>query len=270
MLYVDLSIPGTPQDQMGTPLDQAGTPPGPGTPLWTRQVPPWTRYTPQNQVHPQDQAGTPRTRQVPPWTRYTPQNQVHPPEPGTPPGPGRYPLDQAGTPLPGTRQVHPQDQADTPQTRQVPPWTRYTPQNQVHPQTRQVLPGPGRYTPRNRQIPPRPGRYPLEQCMLGDTGNKRVVRILLECILVKCMQKVMFFDLCINLIECSNIIFFLHHFSHLFCLCNVKSIHSIVIKMIHFSLIHMILLVFDKNVQPQRIFHLNNKKDNNVVVKTEK
>ena len=29
------------------------------------------------------------------------------------------------------------------------------------------------------------GRYtPLEQCMLGDTGNRRAVRILLECILV--------------------------------------------------------------------------------------
>ena len=38
-------------------------------------------------------------------------------------------------------------------------------------------------TPRNRhpleKTPP-----PLEQCMLGDTGNKRALRILLECILV--------------------------------------------------------------------------------------
>ena len=33
-----------------------------------------------------------------------------------------------------------------------------------------------------QQIPPR-SRY-TPQCMLGDTGNKRVVRILLECILV--------------------------------------------------------------------------------------
>ena len=40
----------------------------------------------------------------------------------------------------------------------------------------------GRYTP--RQVHPL-GRYtPPEQCMLGDTGNKRAVRILLECILV--------------------------------------------------------------------------------------
>ena len=36
----------------------------------------------------------------------------------------------------------------------------------------------GRYTPR-------PGTpLPPEQCMLGNTGNKRAVRILLECILV--------------------------------------------------------------------------------------
>ena len=29
-----------------------------------------------------------------------------------------------------------------------------------------------------------PGRHPPAQCMLGDTGNKRAVRILLECNLV--------------------------------------------------------------------------------------
>ena len=55
------------------------------------------------------------------------------------------------------------------------PWTRYTPQagtprEQVNPQDQVHHPGT-RYTPR-------------VQCMLGDTGNKRVVRILLECILV--------------------------------------------------------------------------------------
>ena len=44
-------------------------------------------------------------------------------------------------------------------------------------------PSPGRYTPCPAGTPP--GRYtPQEQCMLGDTGNKRTVRILLECILV--------------------------------------------------------------------------------------
>ena len=32
--------------------------------------------------------------------------------------------------------------------------------------------------------PPSPEQTPPEQCMLGDVGNKRVVRILLECILV--------------------------------------------------------------------------------------
>ena len=32
---------------------------------------------------------------------------------------------------------------------------------------------------------PPPSRYPREQCMLGDTGNKRAVRILLECRLVR-------------------------------------------------------------------------------------
>ena len=40
-----------------------------------------------------------------------------------------------------------------------------------------------------KQIPPRKqtplgSRHPPVQCMLGDTGNKRAVRILLECILV--------------------------------------------------------------------------------------
>ena len=76
-----------------------------------------------------------------------------------------------------------------------PPRTRHTPRDQVHP------PGPG--TPRDQVHPqgpgtPRPGtppgpgtlpppdqvHTPQEQCMLGDTGNKRAVRILLECIFV--------------------------------------------------------------------------------------
>ena len=77
---------------------------------------------------------------------------------------GRY------TPPPG--QLHPPGQvhslgrytpqADTPPRAGTPPWTG-TPPRQVHPLSR--------YTP-------------SEQCMLGDTGNKRAVRILLECILV--------------------------------------------------------------------------------------
>ena len=88
--------------------------------------------------------------QVHPPGGYTPQDQVHPPGPGTPPR------------------------------------TRYTPWHQVHPLAGtpqdQVNP-PGRYTPRTSTPPP--GRYTLpRQCMMGDTGNKRAVRILLECILV--------------------------------------------------------------------------------------
>ena len=46
----------------------------------------------------------------------------------------------------------------------------------------------GRHPPRTRaRHPPPPGSEagtPREQCMLGDTENKRAVRILLECILV--------------------------------------------------------------------------------------
>ena len=44
-------------------------------------------------------------------------------------------------------------------------------------------PPPGsRHFPRTRHPPG--ADTPPEQCMLGDTGNKRAVRILLECILV--------------------------------------------------------------------------------------
>ena len=38
--------------------------------------------------------------------------------------------------------------------------------------------------PREADIPPSQEADTLLQCMLGDTGDKRVVRILLECILV--------------------------------------------------------------------------------------
>ena len=70
------------------------------------------------------------------------------------------------------------------------PWGRHPPGSEagVPPGTR------GRYPPEQTPPPPpRPeagtppwtrGRYPLLQCMLGDTGNKRAVRILLECNLV--------------------------------------------------------------------------------------
>ena len=106
------------------------------------------RYLP-GQVQPPG-PGTPPRPGTPPQTRYTPPDQVQPPGPGTPPD-------------------------------QVPPQTRYTPQtkytpNQVHPSGPGTPPGT-RYTPQDQVHPP-------EQCMLGDTGNKRAVRILLECSLV--------------------------------------------------------------------------------------
>ena len=48
---------------------------------------------------------------------------------------------------------------------------------QVHPRAGTHTPTQTRYTPPDQVHPP-------EQCMLGDTGNKRAVRILLKCILV--------------------------------------------------------------------------------------
>ena len=75
----------------------------------------------------------------------------------------------AGTP-PRTRQVHPspKDQAGTPhRTRQ---------RHSLEQASTSPL-GPGRYPYPRARCPP-------EQCMLGDKGNKRAVRILLECILV--------------------------------------------------------------------------------------
>ena len=100
-------------------------------------------------------AGTPLD-QVHPLGRYTPRPGTTswagtPPGPGTPPG--RYTPQTRYTPLPGPG---------------IPPRTRYTPPDLVLP--------PGS-PPGTRYIPP-------EQCMLGDTGNKRAVCILLECILV--------------------------------------------------------------------------------------
>ena len=97
-------------------------------------------------------AGTHQSRYTP-WTRYTPQDQIHPPD-----------------------QVHPQSRY-TPWSRYT-PCIRYTPRDQVHPPD-QVHPAkpPVQVNPQTRYTP-------LEQCMLGDTGNKRAVRILLECILV--------------------------------------------------------------------------------------
>ena len=125
-------------------------------------TPPSSRYT-TRQVHPSGQVhplGRYPPGQVPPWAGTSP-GQVHPLA-GTPPG-----------------QIHPQ--AGTPA------WTGT-------PQAGTPL---GRYTP---WADTPPGMYtPQEQCMLGDTGNKWAVRILLECILVVTVRnkvmKVMFLHL---------------------------------------------------------------------------
>ena len=71
------------------------------------------------------------------------------------------------------------------------PWQVHPP-GQVHPPTGRYRPGRytplGRYTPRQVHVlagtPPGQIHPPLEQCMLGDTGNKQAVCTLLECILV--------------------------------------------------------------------------------------
>ena len=123
------------------------------------QVPPGTRYTPQDQVHPLDQVRPPGTRYTPLvpgtpcWTRYTPRTRYTIPQ-------TRY------TPL-----AHPAGPGTPPGPGIPPTQTRYTPLVPGMPSWDQVHPPD--------QVPPTP-----EQCMLGDTGNKRVVRILLECILV--------------------------------------------------------------------------------------
>ena len=89
--------------------------------------------------------------------------------------------------VPHPRQVHPL--AGTPPGRytpwQVPPQAGTPPVGRYTPQAGTPL---GRFlwagTPPRTRYPPGPGTPPREQCMLGDTGNKRTVRILLECVLV--------------------------------------------------------------------------------------
>ena len=179
------------------------------------QAPPRTRHSPRTKYPPWDQApqapgpDTPssRTRHPlgpgNPWDQALPRTR-HPPGPGTPLG-----LGPPGLCTPWTRHPHPQDQAilgpGTPVTRH-PSGTKYPPRtrhphiwDQAPPRTRNH-PGPG--TPGTRlPIPLGPGppgadtspwhqvpapsppsrNPPPAQCMLGDTGNKRAVRILLEC-----------------------------------------------------------------------------------------
>ena len=84
---------------------------------------------------------------------------------------------------------------DPPWTRQIPPGsgrhplTRQTPWiSQTPPRTRQNPPGPAR-PPRARQTPPGPGRPP-QGSRLQHTVYERPVRILLECILVRCAMTI--------------------------------------------------------------------------------
>ena len=92
---------------------------------------------------------------------------------GTPPG---QEPPRAGTPLPPSRY--------TPLGRYTPTPSKYTPApQQVHPRGQVHPPWEGT-SPPGKIHPPWAGTPPREQYMLGDTGNKRVVRILLECILV--------------------------------------------------------------------------------------
>ena len=82
---------------------------------------------------------------------------------------------QGGGRVPG--QVPPE--SGTPHWDQVHPRSiRYTPWDQVHPWDQVQPPGPG--TPPWDQVHPLDQVHPHEQCMLGDTGNKREVRILLK------------------------------------------------------------------------------------------
>ena len=94
--------------------------------------------------------------------------------------PGRY-TPQAGTPSflagPPPGQVHPPGRY-TPSLTGTPPRAGTSPAGTL---PWEGLP-PWAGTPTGRYIPP--GRYAGEQCMLGNMGNKRVVRNLLECILV--------------------------------------------------------------------------------------
>ena len=108
-------------------------------------------------------AGTPQAGTLP-GTRYTPWDQVHPL--------GRYiPQDQVHPPK---DQVHPQTRYTPHQDQVNPPGPGTPPQDQVHPLGPCTPPPPRtRYTP--TQVTP-------DQCMLGDTGNKWAVRILLECL----------------------------------------------------------------------------------------
>ena len=65
----------------------------------------------------------------------------------------------------------------TPRTRGRPLWEQTPPRPEADPT-------PQAHPPGSRHPLEQTPTYPPAQCMLGDTGNKRAVRILLECILV--------------------------------------------------------------------------------------
>ena len=156
---------------------------------------PGPRYTSPDQVHPPGTRYTPWTKYTPweqvhtPGTRYTPGPGAHPPEPGTTPGPDtplqtRYspPRDQVGpgaTPLgPGTS---PGPGTVPPGPGTPPPQAPGTPPDHVHPLDQVHPPGPGNAPD---QVHP-----PRRWLML------RMVRILLDCILVnvnKCSIYIIF------------------------------------------------------------------------------
>ena len=76
------------------------------------------------------------------------------------------------------RQVSPPDKRQVPPLGRYPLLGRYTPHRYT----------PGRHTPLDRHTTPKEGTHPLAGTPphhMGDTGNKRVVCILLECNLVK-------------------------------------------------------------------------------------
>ena len=101
------------------------------------------------------------------WVSASVHAGIHPPGADTPPLRSRHPLEVDTPP----RKQTPRQEADTPGKQTHPLGSRHTPRKQTLPEA--DTPSGSRHSP------------PPAQCMLGDTGNKRVVRILLECILVR-------------------------------------------------------------------------------------
>ena len=164
-----------PQCMVGyTPKDQA--------------APPGTRQTPPSRHHPPGSGSPPGTRQTTP----PPPGQANPP-----PGPGRPPMPPSGADTPqaaplGTGRPplgpgrpplsrhHPPDQAAPPTGSGRPPW------DQVDPPTPQSRHPPGR-PPWDQPDTPQVQPYTPPGSRLQHTVYKRLVHILLECILVNAL-----------------------------------------------------------------------------------